>query len=81
MIEKSTVVENNYPPLPFLPIYSDVIKISAMNMNQTKKRYFESPCSNILMRGQLKRIMPRAKKKIHISLTIDEYYNKILNNI
>jgi hypothetical protein len=81
MIEKSTVAENNYPPPLFLPVYSDVIKIRTMNMNQTRKRYFDSPCSNILITGQLKRMMPRAKKKIQISLTIDEYYNKKSNNI
>jgi hypothetical protein len=70
-------VENNYPLLPFLPIYSDVTKISAMNISQTMKRYFASPCPNILMMGQLNRISPRTKRNKEMSLTIEEYYNKI----
>jgi len=52
------------------------MKIRAMKINHARKRYFEMPYLNILMRGQLKSMTPRAKRNIQMSLLIEQYYNK-----
>ena len=62
MIENKTAMENNYPPLFPLLLFRVAMQIRAMKINHAKKRYFEMPYLNMLMRGQLKRIMPRAKR-------------------
>jgi hypothetical protein len=48
-------------------------------MNHARKRYLDIPCSNMLIIGQLKKIMPNKKSDIQISRIIKKYYNKIEN--
>jgi len=77
MIENNAVMENNYPPFLSFLLYTVAMKIRAMKINHARKRYFEMPYLNMLMRGQLKRMIPRAKRNIQISLFIAQYYNKM----
>ena len=62
--------ENTYPPLSLFFVYCAAMKIKRINMNHARKRYFEIPCSNMLMIGQLKNIIPNRKSDIQISRII-----------
>jgi hypothetical protein len=75
------VGENNQPLLSPLPECSAIRYIAAIKRNHAIKKYFESSVSKTLIIGQLNRISPRAKRKIKISLTIGQYYNKTMKFI
>ena len=62
--------ENTYPPLSLFFVYFAAMKIRKINMNHARKRYFEIPCLNMLIIGQLKKIIPNRKSDIQISRII-----------
>ena len=76
MIENKVTGENTYPPLSFFFLYSTAITNRTMNKNHAVKRYFDMPCSNILIKGQLKNITPNIKREIQLSLIIEYYFIK-----
>ncbi|MDO8281461.1 MAG: hypothetical protein Q7U10_02355 [Thermodesulfovibrionia bacterium] len=53
--------------------------MAAMKRAQTIKRYFDNSVSKTLMTGQLKSMMPSEKRKMQISLAIDNYIIKSEN--
>lgn len=61
------------------PEYTETKYMAAMKRAQTIKRYFDNSVSKTLMTGQLKSMMPSEKRKMQISLAIDNYIIKSEN--
>jgi hypothetical protein len=80
-MENKIMGENTYPPLSLFFVYSEAMKIKRINMNHARKRYFDISCSNMLIIGQLKKIMPNRKSEIQISRIIKNIIIKPVNLI